>query len=333
MTQQPFSTSALRGAVDLSALRRPAPSSAGGVGARGERAAGAGQTPGGAGSLVVEGTDAGFQEIATDSMRVPSVVLLWSARLPESEQFVTTLAGVVETYAGRLQLVSVDVDANPGLLRAFQVQSVPAAFGLVQGQPVPLFAGLLTPQEITPWLDELLKLALQQGVTGRVDLAAQQPGGPEGPAGAEGSEPQEDEEQPLPPHVQAAYDAIDAGDLDAAVAAYEGALKSDPTDAEAALGLAQVRLMQRTEGVDPVQARAAAAAAPTDLDAQVLVADLDVLGGHVEDAFSRLIDLVRVSAGDDRNRVRQHLIELFEIVGPGDERVERARKALMSALF
>lgn len=322
MTSQPFSTSALRGAVDLSALRRPAPSSPGAPGGPGARpAAGTGSATGG---LVVQGTDAGFQEIATASVRVPSVVLLWSARLPESEAFVDTLAGVVTTYAGRLQLVSVDVDTNPGLLRAFQVQSVPTAFGLVQGQPVPLFAGLLTPQEITPWLDELLKLALQQGVTGRVDVRSPEPDAAEAP---------EDEEVQLPPHVQAAYDAIDAGDLEAAAAAYEGALKADPGDAEATLGLAQVRLMQRTEGVDLVAARAAAAAAPADVDAQVVVADLDVLGGHVEDAFARLVDLVRVSAGDDRNRVRQHLIELFEIVGPGDERVERARKALMSALF
>jgi len=324
MTQQPFSTSALRGAVDLSTLRRPAPP-AGASGASGPRPAG--PVPGGVGALVVQGTDAGFQEIATASVRVPSVVLLWSARLPESEQFVTTLAGVVTTYAGRLQLVSVDVDTNPSLQRAFQVQSVPAAFGLVQGQPVPLFTGLLPPQEITPWLDELLKLALQQGVTGRIDVTGQEPGGAEGADEGEAAEPE------LPPHVQAAYDAIDAGDLGAAAAAYEGALKANPADDEAKLGLAQVRLMQRTEGTDLVTARAAAAAAPTDVEAQTLVADLDVLGGHVEDAFARLIDLVRVSAGDERNRVRQHLIELFEIVGPGDERVERARKALMSALF
>ncbi len=321
MTQQPFSTSALRGAVDLSALRRPAPA-AGASGPPGPRSAGS--VPGGGGGLVVQGTDAGFQEIATASVRVPSVVLLWSARLPESEQFVSTLAGIVSTYAGRLQLVSVDVDTNPGLQRAFQVQSVPAAFGLVQGQPVPLFTGLLPPQEITPWLDELLKLALQQGVTGRVDITGQ---APDGADEAETAEPE------LPPHVQAAYDAIDAGDLAAAVAAYEGALKADPADVEAKLGLAQVRLMRRTEGADLVTARAAAAAAPTDVEAQTLVADLDVLGGHVEDAFARLIDLVRVSGGDERNQVRQHLLELFEIVGPGDERVERARKALMSALF
>ncbi|MEO3935896.1 tetratricopeptide repeat protein [Dermatophilaceae bacterium Soc4.6] len=319
MTQQPFSSSALRGAIDLSSLKRPAPP-AGGAPAP----AGAGGAAPAGGGLVVQGTDAGFQEIATSSVRVPSVVLLWSARLPESEQFVATLAGVVSTYAGRLQLVSVDVDTNPGLQRAFQVQSVPAAFGLVQGQPVPLFAGLLSPQEIAPWLDELLKLALQQGVTGRIEVSAPD----------EGSVADDPEPEPeLPAHVQAAYDAIDAGDLAAAVAAYEGALASDPADAEAKLGLAQVQLMQRTEGADLVAARAAAAAAPTDVDAQVLVADLDVLGGHVEDAFSRLVDLVRVTGGDDRNRARLHLVELFEIVGPGDERVERARKALMTALF
>ena len=140
-------------------------------------------------------------------------------------------------------------------------------------------------------------------------------------------------EEPLPPHLAAAYDAIEAGDLDGAVAAYGKALAENPADPEAKAGLAQVRLMQRTEGADLVAARAAAAADPADVDAQLLVADLDVLGGHVEDAFRRLVDTVRVTADADRNRVREHLLELFEIVGPSDERVTAARRALMSALF
>lgn len=314
MTQQPFSTSALRGAVDLSSL------------GRGPAAAGSGRSSGASGGgggdgLVVQGTDAGFQDVVTASTRVPAVVLLWSARLPESQDFVDVLAGVVGTYDGRLQLVSVDVDANPGLLRAFQVQSVPATYGLVQGQPVPLFSGALSPQEATPWLDELLRLAVQQGVTGRVAVT-------EAPVeGEEGDEP------PLPPHLQAAYDAIEADDLDGAEAAYRQAIKENPGDDEAKIGLANVGLLQRTRDADPQVARTAAADAPQDVDAQLLVADLDVLGGHVEDAFGRLVDLVRVTAGDERNRVREHLVELFGIVGAKDPRVEKARRALTSALF
>jgi len=132
---------------------------------------------------------------------------------------------------------------------------------------------------------------------------------------------------------QKAFDAIERDDLDAASAAYTEALALNPTDDDATAGLAQVKLMQRTAGVDPQAARAAAAQAPTDIAAQMLVADLDVLGGHVEDAFVRLIDAVRATEGDERNTVREHLIELFAVVGAHDDRVQKARRALMSALF
>lgn len=328
MTEQPFNASDLRGAVDLSGLQAPrggAGSPAGAQGAGpGAGAAGAGAAggPGGASgsNLVVQGTDANFSEVVNASVSVPAVLVLWSARLPESASYLETVVALAQSYEGRFQVVSVNVDENPGLLRAFQIQSVPVTFGLVQGQPVPLFAGIQGEQEIRPILDELLALAVQHGVTGRVDVGA--------PA-ADG----EQEEPPLPPLHQEAYDAIERGDLDAAAEAYRTALKQNPADSDAELGLAQVGLMQRTAGADLQQARDAAAAAPTDIDAQTLVADLDLLGGHVEDAFLRLIDLVKATSGDEREKVRTHLLELFAVVGPHDERVRKARTSLMSALF
>ncbi len=334
MTQQPFPPSALRGAVDLSALKRPAPARGQSAGASGPGAPGAagaaGDGPGAGEGLVVTGSDATFQDIVNRSVRHPVVVVLWSSRLPESQDFVTVMAGLARSNEGRFQVVSVDVDENPGLLRALQVQQVPMTIALLQGRPLPLFVGPLLPQEVQPILDELLQVAVQNGVTGRVvDTGA--PTDPQ--QGTEGAEPAEEVEEPLPPHIAAAYDAIEAGDFDAAVTAYQQALAQNPADAEAKAGLAQVRLLQRTDGADLVAARAAAAQAPTDVDAQILVADLDVLGGHVEDAFHRLVDTVRATEGDDRNRVREHLLELFEIVGTTDERVVKARRALMSALF
>ena len=326
MTEQPFNPSALRGAVDLSGLQAPrggAGAAGSGAGAPGAAEAGgqrAGGGPGAAGSnLVVQGTDANFSEVLSGSVSVPAVVVLWSARLPESGSYLETVVAVASSYGGRFQVVSVDVDDNPGLLRAFQIQSVPVTIGLVQGQPVPLFAGVQGEQEIRPIIDELLALAVQHGVTGRVEVGE--------PAGAEPEEP------PLPPLHQEAYDAIERGDLDAAADAYRKALAQNPADSDAELGLAQVGLMQRTAGVDLQQARQAAADNPGDIDAQTLVADLDLLGGHVEDAFLRLIDLVKATSGDDRERVRTHLLELFAVVGPHDERVRKARGSLMSALF
>ena len=302
MTSHPISSAALRGAVDLSALSQPTP------------AAGA---EGGDG-LVIEGTDGGFQAIVNGTQSVPAVVVLWSPRSPASSDFVKVLASVAASYEGRFQVVSVDVDANPGLLQAFQAQSVPMTLGVVAGQPVPLFVGVQSAEQVRPVLDELLKLAAEQGVTGRVAVTA----------AAEA-----DVEPELSPLHQAAFDAIERDDLDAASAAYAEALAQDPADNDAIAGLANVKLMQRTAGVDPQAARAAAAQAPTDIAAQMLVADLDVLGGHVEDAFDRLIDTVRATEGDERNTVREHLIELFAVVGAHDERVQKARRALMSALF
>lgn len=312
MSQPPFTAAALRGAIDLSALKRPAPGTGGGAPAA---------APGSADGLLVTGTDASFQDVANATVRVPAVIVLWSGRLAQSAALVDVMVAVARSNGGRFQVVSVDVDANPGLLRAFQVQSVPAAIGLVQGQPVPLFVGALPAAEVQPWVDELLKLATQYGVTGRV------------PIDGDPQQAQQDAEpEPSAAHLDALA-AIDRGDLAGAVAAYERALAEDPTDEQARLGLAQVRLLQRTEGMDAGVIRAAAAADPGDLTAALLVADLDVLGGHVEDAFARLVDLVRATGGDERERVRKHLVELFDIVGAADDRVVTARRALMSALF
>ena len=302
MTSHPASSPSFRGAVDLSTLSQPTPAPG----------------PAAARGLVIECTDGGFQAIVTGTQKVPAVVVLWSQRMPASGDFVQVVASVAASYEGRFQVVSVDVDANPGLLQAFQVQSVPMTLGLVAGQPVPLFVGAQSAEQVRVYVDKLLELAAEHGVTGKVAL------------------PDADEaevEPELPPLHQEAFDAIERDDLDAAAAAYTRALALNPADGDAAVGLAQVKLMQRTAGVDLQAVRTAAAEAPTEIAAQMLMADLDVLGGHVEDAFVRLIDTVRATEGDEREAVREHLVELFAVVGAHDERVLKARRALMSALF
>ena len=325
MTDQP-NPGGVRGAVDLSGLQSagtPAGSTAPTTSsAAAPTAGGAPPAPGvpGRSGVVVEGTDANFQEIANASVSVPLLLVLWTARLPESRSYLDTVVSLASSYEGRFQVVSIDVEQNPTLLRAFQVQSVPVTMGMVQGQPVPMFAGVQPEQAVRQVLDEFLALAVQHGVAGRVEV---------GPARGEG----DDAEQPLPPLHQEAYDAIERGDLEAASAAYAQALKENPADADAELGLAQVGLMQRTQGVDLQAARQAAADNPGDVAAQSLVADLDVLGGHVEDAFARMVDLVRVTSGEEREQARAHLLQLFAVVGSHDERVRKARTALMSALF
>jgi putative thioredoxin len=214
-------------------------------------------------------------------------------------------------------LAKIDVDANQRLGQAFQVQSIPSVFAVLKGQPIPLFQGAYPEPEIRRFLDELLRVAAANGVSGRVQVGAAPPAT---------EEPAED------PRYEQAYDAIERGDLDAAAAAYRSLLEQNPGDADAQAGLGQVELMRRTKDLDPAATRARAAEQPDDVDAQTAAADLDLLGGHVEDAFGRLIELVRRTSGSDRDRARSHLLQLFELVGP-DDRVAKARTALANALF
>ncbi|KQX69649.1 tetratricopeptide repeat protein [Angustibacter sp. Root456] len=317
-TGQPASSSVpLRGAVDLAAVAAQAKR-------REQAAASAGASGGSAasGAFVVDATEASFQGVVEQSMTVPVVVDLWAEWCGPCKQLSPVLERLAAEYAGRFLLAKVDVDANPRLGQVFQAQSIPTVVAIVKGQPVPLFQGALPEQQVRAYLDELLRVAEANGVTGRIEGGAPADDAAEPPA-----------EPPLPPLHQKAFDAIEAGDLDAAAAAYEQALAQAPADADARVGLAQVNLMRRTQDADPQAARAAAASAPSDPDAQLLVADLDLLGGHVDDAFARLVETVRTTSGDERERVRQHLVELFEIVGSDDARVAAARRALSMALF
>lgn len=312
----------LRGAVDLSALKARAQRPESAAGSAGPGA------PGGAGEgtpspWVVEGSDARINQLAQLSGQVPVILQLWAGYSDTSLQMLDLMSERVHARGGRLALATIDIDANPQITQAFAVQGVPATFALVKGQPVPLFTGAQPASQIDAFFDELLQVAQANGVTG--SLAGgddEQPG-----------EQQAEAEPALPPLHQEAVDAIDAGDFDRAAAAYRRALAERPADADAAVGLAQVQLLQRLDGVDPDVVRAEAAARPDDLTAQLAVADLDVSGGHVEDAFSRLITFIGSSAGEEKESARARLVELFDVVGTTDPRVTRARSALARVLF
>ncbi|XVX21401.1 tetratricopeptide repeat protein [Actinomycetota bacterium] len=335
MTQQPFNAASLRGAVDLSRLAPQSPAAGAGSTAQagmpqGGAPAASASAPGAPAGLVVEGTDANFTELMNATVRVPAVLVLWASQQPETRAALDLAVAEATRLGGRLQVISVDAATTPGvtqaLAQALQLRGLPFTLGLVGGQPVPMYEGVPAADQVSPVFDELVQVAAQQGVTGRVEL---------GESDSATGDPATDApaEPALPALHQQAFDAIEAGDLDGAHAAYQQALAENPADEDATLGLAQVGLLRRTQGVDLQAARAAAAADPTDVEAQITVADLDLLGGHIEDAFTRLIDLVKVSSGDDRDRARTHLLELFSVVGGQDERVRKGRTALMSALF
>lgn len=312
----------LHGAVDLSALKAraqaknaPAGPAAGGPGADG--------AAGGGSPYIVDVTEQVFPQLVQLSAQVPVIVALGASWSDQSSQVLTVLEAIAVEQAGRILLARVDFDSQPGVAQAFQAQGVPTVVGVLKGQPVPLFEGLLAEPQIRTYVDELLKVAQANGVSGSLNDA---PGGDPAAAG-------EPAEEPLPPLHQEAFDAIEAGDYAAAAAAYRKALAEQPADADAKAGLAQVELMQRLQEVDATAVRAEAAEAPDSLHAQLAVADLDLSGGHVEDAFARLTTFIARAAGEDREAARVRLLELFDIVGPTDPRVNKARSALARALF
>ena len=310
----------LRGAVDLSSLRRPAPAQPPTPQAPGDPGAPAGGEAPGA-PLRVDATETNFQDLVQLSAQIPVLFLLWSRYAAESPAVLDAAERVVNSYHGRLVLAAADVDAFPQLAQAFQVQAVPTAVAVVKGQPVPLFQGPADDEQIRSLVEELLKVAAANGVTGTIGDAPQE--GEAGPA-------------PLPPLHQAAVDAIEAGDYEAAKAAYKQALLEQPADADAKAGLAQVELMARLEKLTAPEAenlRTMAAEEPDNLDAQLMVADLDLSGGHIEDAFQRIISFIGRNFGPERETARVRLLELFEVVGTTDDRVAKARQGLARVLF
>ncbi|GAA4156794.1 tetratricopeptide repeat protein [Gryllotalpicola daejeonensis] len=306
----------LRGAVDLSGLvNRPDPAAAGATAA----------APSGAraGGLVVDVDERSFSQLVELSSTVPVLVDLWSARTDQSTRLSATLIKVVREYKGRFVLARIEAERNPQLAQAFQAQEVPTVAAIIGGRPVGLFVGELPEPEIRDAVEQVLAFAAQNGITGTVPVD-------DADASAEGAEP---EPAPLPPLHQEAYDAIERGDFQAAIDAYSKAIAQNPGDADAKAGLAQVSLLHRLQGKSLDAVRAAAAAAPDDVDAQLDVADADLSGGHVEDAFDRLLTLFPKLDAAGKNRVRERLVELFEVVGSADPRVVKARGRLASLLY
>ncbi|WP_329185663.1 tetratricopeptide repeat protein [Actinacidiphila glaucinigra] len=312
----------MSGVVDLAAVKAAGEAKAKAEQARAEAARNGGAPA--APALVTEVTEATFEsDVLQRSTEVPVVVHFWTDRADASVQLQETLERLAATYAGRIVVARIDVYANQLLVQQFGVQGIPAVFAVLAGQAMPLFQGAAPEDQVREVLDQLVAVAEQRfGITG---VPAE-----------EGAEVPVAEERPPTAQeiaLSAAHDALDQGDLGGAIQAYRNVLSDDPSNAEAKLGLAQAELLRRVEGADAQAARKAAADAPADVAAQIAVADLDLVGGHVEDAFGRLVDTVRRTVGEDRETVRLRLLELFEVIGADDPRVTAARAALARVLF
>jgi putative thioredoxin len=320
MSQPTFNT---YGAVDLSALRSTPKS-----------APDDGRTPPeGSSAYVTEVTEATFQaEVIDRSMTVPVVIDFWATWCEPCKQLSPILERLAQEYAGRWVLAKIDVDANQNIAQAAAVQSIPTIVAVLKGQPVPLFMGSLPEPQVRQYIDELLRVAAANGVTGVAGPAAT--AGSAASTAPAADRPAATRAEPqIDPRYVDAVTALEKGDLDSAAAAYRKVVADSPNDPAAHAGLATVELARRSRGVDPAAARRAADARPDDVAAQTLAADLEVLDDRADLAFARLIETVRRSSGADRDAARHHLLELFEVVGPEDPRVRSARGALASALF
>lgn len=306
----------MAGAVDLGALKarsdaanRPAPPS----------------PPGGAsggGGFVVDVSEASFQaDVLERSLQVPVVVDLWAEWCGPCKQLSPVLERLAEAGNGAWILAKVDVDANPRIAEAFGAKSIPMVVAVVGGQPVDAFNGAQPEAQIRDWLSSLLDA-----------LRERMPAIAEAEAGAGGGVPEEPVEEPEDPRFTAAEDALEQGDYPAAEAAYVDILNVEPANEQALAALSQVRFLARAENVDP-QAVATADAAPDDVDAQLAAADAEIATDGVEAAFARLVATAGRTFGDDRDRVREHLVGLFELFPADDARVTAARRALARVLF
>lgn len=272
-------------------------------------------------SYVVEVTEQTFEaETIRKSVKHPVVVELYSPRVATGQQLSDALIEIANTSEGKFLLARLNVDTAPGVVQALGLQAVPTVIALINGQLAPLFQGVLPKDQVQAAIDQLLKAAVANGIVGRVE--------PVGSESAENAEP----EPAADPRFAAADAALARGDFAAARDEFDKLLQANPNDIEALAGKAQAGLFARAGMLDP-KSTVAAANGSDDLNIQLAAADVEMISGQAEAAFVRLIGLVKRLSGEERNQVRVRLLELFDTLGNSDERVLKARRDLMTALF
>ncbi|KOA67126.1 thioredoxin [Bifidobacterium breve MCC 1605] len=320
--QQQFNPGvSLAGAVDLEALKhqvKAEPGQAGGAPA--------------AGGYVIDTTENTFQAMVQTSATFPILLLLWVPTDDRLFSMARALGDAVNGLNGQIQLSRIDIATNPSIAQALQVQGAPALFALISGRPMPLLQGLPGDDELKQLTDEVIPKIIQAAAQSGVNGTAPYSGDPDSDAAASTGATGADTEQVPPEHAEA-HRLAEEGDYAGAAAEYARVMKSDPSDALAAREHAKALLLARSGSADVREVRAAAAAAPDDVEAQLAVADIDMIGGQIQDAFDRLLDFLAAGHKGDLEAVRQRLLEYFTIPEPTDPRLARARRRLATLMY
>lgn len=303
-----MSRASLAGAMDLSSLRKPEPTLA-----AQNSAPMAGETIKVA-SLVMRGNQSNLKRLLEISNGVPVVIDFHTDRGDQSKALSPKLEALIKAQDGRILLVQIDIDAESQIAQAFQITQAPSVIAVLKGQPVPLFSGDQPNEALVTVFDRMLQVASENGLVGTVEV----------------DENIVEEAPRLPPRHEAAYAAIDAGNYAEAISQYEAQLAESPADALAKSGLAQAKLLLRTDKID---FEAILASAPEDLAGLLLKADAFVAVGHPAQGFSVILTRFANSDTNDRELLRKHLIELFEVCPPDSPEVSAARRALASMLY
>jgi putative thioredoxin len=302
----------MRGAIDLGALAQARKAQSVATDAVANAPAG----------VVVDVSEQDFQQKVIDvSKTVPVIVDLWAEWCGPCKQLSPLLEKLAAEYKGRFVLAKIDVDANPRLSQMFQVQSIPAVFAVIGESAGPLFQGAIPEAELRQVIEEVLRIAAEQGVNGTINAEVQ-----------EDVAPVIEEEQQIDPRLEAAFNAIEKGDFVAANNSYKEMLNQNPADQVAQAGLAQVGLLERASKLNPNDVLQKASDRK-DFASQMDLADLELMKGNPGAGFAVLISAIKISSGEDRDKLRARLLELFVVVGDSDPEVIKARRDLASALF